>query len=212
MNAKKLLMLLVPPLLVILTTIMVITGFGHSLELSFYTAVTTSITPALTSVMLVVTNIGGAVPVAILCLILLFIPNIRLQIAIPALISLCISALLNPILKNNICRTRPDILHLTSAGGYSFPSGHSMNNAAFYMAIAFMLIFILKSRKQKALLSALLSIPPLLIGFSRIYLGVHYLFDVLAGLTAGLWIAYIVCYFWIKNVPASMLTFDSNRR
>lgn len=91
-------------------------------------------------------------------------------------------ALINNILKIIIKRPRPTLMET----GYSFPSGHTMNATIFYLAVAFILCRHIKSQKIRRLviLGTLLLI--FLIGFSRVYLGVHYLSDVLGGFLLGI--------------------------
>lgn len=78
-------------------------------------------------------------------------------------------------------RERPDILRLIPIDGYSFPSGHSIISVSFYGYL--MTYFIEHSKKNILFLPGVFFI--LGIGFSRIYLGVHYFSDVLAGYSLG---------------------------
>ncbi|MBE0688112.1 MAG: phosphatase PAP2 family protein [Anaerolineaceae bacterium] len=104
------------------------------------------------------------------------------------------SALLNLVLKNVFQRTRPVFpLAFLAYTGYSFPSGHTMISLAFYGAVAYIALTYIKSRNWKILTVAGALVVSVLIGFSRLYLGVHYLTDVLAGWAAGgLWLAVCV--------------------
>lgn len=107
----------------------------------------------------------------------------RLGLFISANIAL--GALLNQTLKYLFRRPRPGILRLAEVGGYSFPSGHSMNSMIFYGIIAYQLIKNVKT-ESRYLFAAIIGLLILLIGISRIYLGVHYASDVLAGFLIGL--------------------------
>ncbi len=97
------------------------------------------------------------------------------------------AALLNFVLKNVFLRTRPDFplafLHET---GFSFPSGHTMISIAFYGILFFLIFPYLKSWKGKTLVIISWIALSGLIGFSRLYLGAHYLTDVLGGWSVGL--------------------------
>lgn len=93
---------------------------------------------------------------------------------------------LNFTLKELYRRDRPTVRHLVEAGGYSFPSGHSMSSAAVYGMIGYLLwrAFRIKWKHAWTIL-CLTALLVLSIGWSRIYLGVHFLSDVLAGYAAG---------------------------
>jgi len=111
-------------------------------------------------------------------------------------------ALLNLVLKNIFQRSRPTIpgAYMVETG-FSFPSGHSMVSLIFYGVIAYLALSYIKSKKWKVFITVITLMICALIGFSRLYLGVHFLTDVLAGWAAGgLWLA--VCIFgdlWQQN-------------
>ncbi|MDB5252178.1 MAG: hypothetical protein JWP27_1347 [Flaviaesturariibacter sp.] len=93
------------------------------------------------------------------------------------------------ILKNLFGRERPLIPLLQSAKGLSFPSGHALMSMTFYGLLIYITWHSVKDRRLKWTLIGLLFVLILLIGFSRIYLRVHYTSDVLAGFAMGwLWI------------------------
>ncbi|WP_347158125.1 phosphatase PAP2 family protein [Pontibacter chitinilyticus] len=95
---------------------------------------------------------------------------------------------LNLVLKQFFDRPRP-LSPLVHASGLSFPSGHSMIAASFYGLIIYLVWKNVKPPLLRYGLVVLLAIFILLIGFSRIYLRVHYATDVLAGFSAGfLWV------------------------
>ncbi len=108
------------------------------------------------------------------------------------LIKMLINQLLNEILKRIIRRPRPNVNSYITEKGFSCPSGHAMGSLIFYGTI---IIFIWHSKinkKLKILITTILSILIILIGLSRIYLGVHYLSDILAGffLSMGILISF----------------------
>ncbi|GJM29094.1 MAG: phosphatidylglycerophosphatase B [Cyclobacteriaceae bacterium] len=111
---------------------------------------------------------------------------------------LATAALLNIILKFAIDRQRPQGVEIIDAGGLSFPSGHAMGSFAFYGFLIFLVWAHIKSRPKRIILSIALAGLILLIGFTRVYLGVHYPSDVVAGYAAGLsWLA--ICI-WVFNL------------
>lgn len=106
-------------------------------------------------------------------------------------INLVVIALLNQLLKNVIKRPRP-VIGDGKFGGYSFPSGHAMVSMAFYGLLIYLIFSSNLNKKVKILLITCLSLIILLIGFSRIYLGAHYITDVLSGFTLSIF--YLTMY------------------
>jgi len=100
-----------------------------------------------------------------------------------------VTELLNLVLKLAFQRPRPAVgfVHLDT---YSFPSGHAMISTAAYGAFACLLWSRLESRRARTLMLAATFLIVTLVSFSRLYLGVHYLSDVLAGVAGGAtWLA-----------------------
>ena len=100
--------------------------------------------------------------------------------------------LLNLWLKSFFERERPNVNRIIDADGFSFPSGHSMGSLTYY---GFLIYLVLRSKRKpysKLGLGILFCLVILLIGISRIYLGVHYPSDVMAGYMAGgVWL--VIC-------------------
>lgn len=93
------------------------------------------------------------------------------------------------LLKNLFGRKRPDIPLIREVHGLSFPSGHALMSVTFYGLLIFIVWESVKQRWLRWTLSILLLLLILLIGFTRIYLRVHYPSDVFAGLAMGfLWL------------------------
>jgi undecaprenyl-diphosphatase len=78
-------------------------------------------------------------------------------------------------------RPRPEEYRIINESGYSFPSGHSMVSMAFYGLLIYWIIKHVENKYYKYILVTLLGMLIILIGTSRIYLGVHYTSDVIAG-------------------------------
>ena len=145
----------------------------------------------LTVIMRAITNFGEPyflIAITLLSIICIKDKKIGLWIAL----NLIISAGLNILLKNLIQRPRPEGYRLIQENGYSFPSGHSMVSMAFYGLIVYLIWKKVKNPKERYILCTICAILPILIGFSRIYLGVHYASDVLAGLLLSL--SYIIIF------------------
>ena len=128
-------------------------------------------------------------------ILLIFLKNKKAGLHIA--INLGLSALVNFTIKQIIQRPRPVGHRIIDESGYSLPSGHSMVSMAFY---GFLIYLIYKNMKNKYLKTALIILLTLLIisiGVSRIYLGVHYVSDVLAGFLVA--IAYLVIFIHAIN-------------
>ncbi|MGF9859444.1 phosphatase PAP2 family protein [Priestia endophytica] len=102
------------------------------------------------------------------------------------------SSILFRILKQIFQRERPNLHRLIEISSYSFPSGHATTAFAFYGVLAFLLWRHLPTQWGRTILILLSVIMILAIGTSRIYLGVHYPSDVLAG--------YLVSIFWLTII------------
>ncbi len=105
------------------------------------------------------------------------------------------------LLKEIFHRARPDLHRLIEIGGYSFPSGHATNAITVYGILSFLLWRHIPTQCGRSLLVIFSTIMILTIGFSRIYLGVHYPSDVIAGYFAGaFWlIISIWCFQFLKE-------------
>lgn len=146
--------------------------------------------PLLTKIMFFFTNLGNTFPViflAILIILFLIIKNHR-QEAFLFCLALILGDLLTILLKIVFEQPRPQISPLLHLKDNTYPSGHAMNNLVLYGLLAFFVFRFTRNKKLSflAIIIAVLMIG--LIGFSRIYLGVHYPSDVLAGYLAGFWL------------------------
>lgn len=97
-----------------------------------------------------------------------------------------VSGLLNPLIKQLVHRARPDIPHLVIEKSFSFPSGHASASMAILGCFIFFSHRILKQKKARRVLQIALFTLILLIGCSRIYAGVHYPSDIVAGWSLSL--------------------------
>ncbi len=144
----------------------------------------------------IITKFGGATFLIITSIVLLLvIKNKKIGIAICS--NLAIIAGFNAILKNILQRPRPMEYRLINETGYSFPSGHSAVSMAFYGFIIYLIYKYIKNKYVKWTLMTILGVLTISIGISRIYLGVHYTSDVLAGFLVS--ISYLILYINIVN-------------
>ncbi len=145
--------------------------------------------PQISAIALDITALGSGTVLTVLVFILstylLFLK--KLKSAAHLVIVAAGSAFITYFLKHIFERARPDILgRLVEVQGFSYPSGHSLSSAAIYFTIAYLTKNLLKSRVQLVLYFSLFFLLIVLIATSRIYLGVHYLSDVAAGIIAGI--------------------------
>src|SRR6266508_2925026 len=151
-------------------------------------------TPTLDHVMLEITKLGnGTVVLMIVCVAGLFLTLTRHKYSALLLVVATAGGLvLDAVLKLQFERPRPHILTWgTEAGGWSFPSGHAMSATIAYSTVAYLAARLHRRRWARWLTMSVAMLLILVICGSRVYLGVHYPSDVLAGIIIGLaWAAF----------------------
>ena len=163
-------------------------------------------TEPLTTFMEIITNLSSSyVLIAITIGIWIFVKNKKVGWCVAS--NLVITVLLNQLLKYIIQRPRPDGYRLITESGYSFPSGHSMVSMAFYGLIIYLIWKMVKNKKIKYISCGILGILIPMIGFSRIYLGVHYASDVIGGFAIS--IVYLLLY---TNITRSILQLKKEKK
>lgn len=164
--------------------------------------------PALDRFFLLVTRLGylhGVVPFD-LALVLLLALLRRHREALFAAIALAGSALLNVATKQAFARPRPALWDsIAPESTFSFPSGHAMGSAT----LAWVLVLLSWPTRWRSPVLALSAVFVVLVGFSRVYLGVHYPSDILAGwAAASIWVVavYLIAFRtrrpWERPLPA----------
>lgn len=145
--------------------------------------------PWLTSIMEGFSALASPVVVLVMVIIVAaFAPGRRPGLCMT--INLACALAINQALKFIVQRPRPDGFRLVSEIGYSFPSGHSMISMAFFGLCAWMVWHYERDRVMKWFWCICFALAIALVGVSRIYLGVHYASDVLAGFCVSIaWIA-----------------------
>ena len=144
--------------------------------------------PAATLFFTMMTYIGGPVGIATIILAVSIILAFRRHWSwlIYLVVTTGGGGLLNFELKRYFARARPDVAEmLRRANGYSFPSGHAMGSAVAFGALAYLAFRAIKSWPARAAVMAFLYTLIAAVALSRVYLGVHWVSDVLAGVTAG---------------------------
>jgi undecaprenyl-diphosphatase len=134
------------------------------------------------------TSLGGVAVLTLLTILaggFLFATR-RPGLGVFVLVAVSGGALVSTILKSLFLRARPDIVqHLVQVDSASFPSGHAMNAAIVYLTLGALLARSLKDRSARIYLLVMSIVLTVLIGFSRVYLGVHWPTDVIAGWAVG---------------------------
>ena len=158
-------------------------------------------TNQLSNVMILLTKTANPIPVflvtLLLCLILVLQKFFLDAILVVSTMG-CLS-LAHIILKHWFSRERPTFTHLIEETGYSFPSGHAMISFGFAILITYLVSHHVSSRVIARIISMIAFFYSLLIGFSRLYVSVHYLGDVLGGFLAATAITCLLLAFFERS-------------
>jgi len=140
----------------------------------------------LTPFMKAVTHSTDTITIVILCAALVLLPATRLRIGLPLTAAALVNMGTYKAMKHIFLRARPDaVYHLVEQGGYAFPSGHSATSMLVYGLLFYLIGKYCHNQKLKVLLQAVCGILVLTVGPSRLYVGVHWATDVLAGWCVG---------------------------
>lgn len=154
-----------------------------------YKFISNFINDNLTYLIKFITFLGSATAVIVVTILSLIILKNK-KIGICMIVNLIVITLFQYILKFLIARPRPVGINLIEEKNFSFPSGHSLTAMAFY---GFVIYLIYKyNLKYKNIYIILLVLLILLIGLSRVYLGVHYTTDILGGFSFSMF--YLIIY------------------
>ena len=143
---------------------------------------------AITTVMLAFTAIAGEQAVIVLVAIAVVVLLIARQVADAVGVALSAAGMLSmyELIVRLVGRHRPPVVRIDDPGGSSFPSGHVANSTALYVAVLIALFLVTRRPGLMALGASVAALLLLGIGISRVYLGLHYPSDVLAGFLIGL--------------------------
>ncbi|RYG62094.1 MAG: phosphatase PAP2 family protein [Alphaproteobacteria bacterium] len=161
--------------------------------------------PWFEGLMLDLTALGGYAVLTLFCTIVvgyLLIRGLRTSAAL-VIISGLGGAALNNLLKWGFDRPRPDVVaHLTEVSTLSFPSGHAMLSAIIYLTLGALLAKSQKSRRLKVYILSVAIMLTMIVGSTRVYLGVHWPTDILAGwCLGGAWA--MLCLFLVRRISRS---------
>ena len=179
-NKKEIIIMGITSLLFIILSILVVTNTTTKFDTLIHTYIINIRNNNLTKILTLITNLAGAsFLLALTTLLIIFMKNKKIPIYM--FFNLIFAFIINELAKNIFLRSRPIGINLIEETGLSFPSGHSMVGLSFYGFIIYLLIKNMKNKKMKNIFIILLSILIITIGFSRIYLGIHYFTDIIGG-------------------------------
>lgn len=151
-------------------------GYLDGIDVLCQVYVHSFISQSMTMIMKVITFFGSAWCAFLFCLIYIFINR---KEGIKFSIFMFFAMICNIILKVSIARLRPPVEHLIVVEGFSFPSYHAMISFVLFGYFAYRIYH------QNKFFSFVLMVMVLLVGISRIYLGVHYFSDIIGGYLYG---------------------------
>lgn len=202
-NFLKYLIFLILLSIFILLSTLIQTGTIENFDSCIYKFIENIRTDKLTSILKFFTKIGDVQSLFFISSITVLIMLVfdKKKIAISVALNIIISSISYVVLKNIFQRPRPEIAErLIEENGFSFPSGHSTNNMAFYALAIYLVYENVKNKKIRDIICLILGIIPIIIGFSRMYLRVHYPSDVLGGFCLGIMVVILFTSFLYKKI------------
>ncbi|WP_416397677.1 phosphatase PAP2 family protein [Allohahella sp. A8] len=152
-----------------------------------------------------ITGLGGVGVLTFLTLVVagFLVLQRKGKVALVVLVTIGSGIALSLLMKMGFDRPRPELVpHESYVYTTSFPSGHSMMSAVVYLSLASLLARVQQNRKVKIYLLAVAMVLTMMIGISRVYMGVHWPTDVLAGWMAGAFWA-LLCYMVTRHLQHS---------
>ncbi|MGX6961443.1 phosphatase PAP2 family protein [Vagococcus xieshaowenii] len=147
-----------------------------------------------TVMMKLFTELGKPIPIAIICLSNYFYFSKDTIFGKQLIITVIVGMVAAYFVKISVKRTRPDEHRLVQEKDYSFPSYHALGAAMVYFSIAAESINY--GLKHALMASIICVICFFMIGYSRVYLGIHYISDVIAGWSLGVMIVCLVNFYY----------------
>lgn len=169
---------------------------NNIIDKTIYNIIISMKSNTMTNFFKLITSFAGIPFMIIISIIVLLLKKLKHKRYL-IILNLINDVLLNNILKLIFKRERPIDLMLVEESGYSFPSGHTMVACIFYGFIIYLINKSNYTKKTKIILNTLLVILIILIGISRIYLGVHYPTDVIGSYLIS--ISYLIIFTHFVN-------------
>ena len=192
----------------ILILIFVMSNKSKNFDNMIYNFIISFRSPFLDNYFKFITRFGNTNTITII--LLLFILLFRDKKSFLLTISTTSCVIVNSLVKQLIRRKRPNILRLIKQGGYSFPSGHAMISICLYGYLLYLVNKNIKNKIVRLLSNIFLIILIFSLGISRIYVGVHFATDVIAGYLLGLVILLVVINYPNKSKELRYVKNNSN--
>ena len=180
----------------LLIGLFIITIENNIVDKTIYKLVISIKSDIVTKIFKIITNFAGIPFMLVIGIVILLLKKLKHKRFL-IIANIVNDVILNTILKLTFKRERPLDIMLVEETGYSFPSGHTMIAIIFYGYIMYLITKSKYSKKIKIITNTILSILIILIGVSRIYLGVHYATDVIASYLIG--ISYLIVFTHCTN-------------
>lgn len=185
----------------IITTILVCLGKTVAFDENVYQAIYHNHNELLDFFFIHYTKIGNTIPTIIICAIIIILLKREDKFLFGS--TMISTVTINQLLKHIFCRPRPPLeRRLVTQSGYSYPSGHTMVSLCLYGVLIYLILTKVKNKALKIALTVILTLMILLIGISRIYVGVHYPTDIIGGFFCSLAILIVditICNHYLKG-------------
>jgi undecaprenyl-diphosphatase len=156
--------------------------------------------------MYAITSLGnpGEIVFIVMGLLVIFMIARRWQIAACLGLGFLLTSSVTEYAKNFFRIARPNMPYATSVGNWSFPSGHTTGTTIVFLIVAFGLVAIIRNKALKVSCASLCGLIIFLVGISRIYIGVHWLSDVIGGwlFAGGIGLIVLGCAAMISSLLA----------
>ena len=189
MQKTKVLIVVVLSLIFIISAYIAFSGIIFNIEKEFNLLLNSNKNNSV--IMKFFTTVGEVGGVVIVTAFFMLLPKTRKRVGTPLSVTVIFSWFLCTVVKYSVRRERP-LFKLLEVGGFSFPSGHAMNNAALYIALMILLLKMCATKVQKTAVCIICVTIPFAVGVSRMYFNVHYFTDVVCGWCLGSIIAVVI--------------------
>lgn len=200
MKNRKILIGILSVLFIILT-ILIKTNLTDNFDTFCYNLVTFNINNFFTSFYKIITFLGSTEFIIFLCVffLILFIILKKKNTGLVITSVLVISTIVNNLIKILISRERPEVFAFVEEHSFSYPSGHTMASVSMCGILIYIVLKSNMNKKLKLGLSIFLGIIPILVALSRVYLGAHFISDVIGAIIMSTILLLVETYYIEKK-------------